>query len=479
MAETYIAPILAVAIILIMVLRSVTKCLERRCCRIPLWAHYYTWLYALLLYLILKACHTMYWEILRPTSWLSPEETEKTVMAMMRLDGEDLDVTLPAWRREASLSDYGPLVLFSLGAPIWVMLTFAVTLFHIFRHVQAVAERRLLKGTRGLVDSVLHDRTIVIIPLPLVYGFMSFLAVMRQWQICINRIGPASERMFGAWEERKRFLNEMYEANFMVAEIYETIALVAFCKLIMAVLTDTIMKNFHDLLRQVKPNSSGQMQKTDSELADLESFAKTIIGQLTVSLKSLTVAGVKLFSYTCLVQGSYILSVTTMGYYGLFPRWFGHTLGHIGYFQREEVESSVKILFMGAGIVASTAAIANIMTIEHSYEFFLHDFHPFVKFWCTKILVTLSFLQSIFFSCTPPFSDWSETRVNLLYSSCLTFECFLISVASTFAWRHDEPWYAAEDFLMEGGRRRSFCKDALSDTMLEEIQMVEIRTEAS
>ena len=31
----------------------------------------------------------------------------------------------------------------------------------------------------------------------------------------------------------------------------------------------------------------------------------------------------------------------------------------------------------------------------------------------------------------------------MLYASCLTLECFLISLSHLYAWKHDEGWYMA------------------------------------
>merc|ERR1712125_317011 len=75
----------------------------------------------------------------------------------------------------------------------------------------------------------------------------------------------------------------------------------------------------------------------------------------------------------------------------------------------------------------------------------LESFGPFWKFWGTKILVSIAFLQSIAVSVLPPFSMWSEIRQNLFYSSLLCLQCFFVSVFHAFAWPASESWYFCED----------------------------------
>merc|ERR1719446_935317 len=106
---------------------------------------------------------------------------------------------------------------------------------------------------------------------------------------------------FDGYEERKTFLLEMYEANFMVGDIYETIALVTFGNLVMGVLKKKIdkMKAIFDLAT-----------KDHHEAEEMRQY----INRLVDSMKTLTVAGVKLFAMSCMVQGIYTLVITTLAF---------------------------------------------------------------------------------------------------------------------------------------------------------------------
>merc|ERR550514_673765 len=83
---------------------------------------------------------------------------------------------------------------------------------------------------------------------------------------------------FNGYEERKTFLLEMYEANFMVGDIYETIALVTFGNLVMGVLKKKIDKMRDIFAKDVK-------DRKDAEKTEMELY----IEKLVESMKVLTV----------------------------------------------------------------------------------------------------------------------------------------------------------------------------------------------
>merc|ERR1712039_893075 len=113
-----------------------------------------------------------------------------------------------------------------------------------------------------------------------------------------------------------------------------------------------------------------------------------------------------------------------MGYFHFLGEYFdadGYHGRRPGFFQRENMKNASHFFFQGAGFVASFAAIGNIVEIERGFHNHLSDFKPFMKFWGTKVIVSIAFLQSTALALTPPFIDWSDTRKNLFYASLLCF----------------------------------------------------------
>merc|ERR1712071_162477 len=160
-------------------------------------------------------------------------------------------------------------------------------------------------------------------------------------------------------------------------------------------------------------------------------------------MKTITVAGVKLFALSCMLQGIYTLIITTAAFdFPSFqPQYFGRSAHHPGIFQQETMKNTVHKFFLGAGFIASFAAIGNIMIIEEDFEELLEEFHPSYKFWGTKILVSLAFLQSILISLFLTPRGWSEIQSNMMYSSCLCLECLLIAIFHLKGWSAEEEWY--------------------------------------
>jgi len=236
---------------------------------------------------------------------------------------------------------------------------------------------------------------------------------------------------FITYEERKEFLSEMYEANFMVGDIYETIALVTFGNLVMGVLKKKI-----DKMKEIFKQETSD-RKDGAEMYEY-------IERLVAAMKTLTVAGVKLFAGSCLLQGVYTLFITTMAFD--FPGYptrdvWNQYFGPEGMFQDPVMKDSAHNFFLGAGFIASCAAIGNIMIIEEDFEELLDEFSPALKFWGTKILVSLAFLQSILISLFLTPRGWSVIQSNLFYSSALCLECLLIAIFHIKGWSAEEIWY--------------------------------------
>jgi len=448
----YQAPVLTVGIIAVYIWRCVAKGLEEngsvlsgcrgklgdatrkvgKGLRVPLWAHYYTPLYLMLAALFIGACSTMHTDVMQPSHYLDPVFTEAFVHNVMNTSKIDDAKVFALWKKEASLETKAWVKYFSFTAPFWVALTFVVCIYHTWEHVKEIRD-----SNKKLCECVEHDRTIAILALPLVYGLMSFKSVIRCWQIVINHVpvagnADASVAIFSGYVERKTFLTDMYESNFMVGDIYETIALVIFGHLVSGVIANKIGKMREHVTDALNSTS---VSKENSERI------QSNLQQLVTSLRVLTVMGIELFAYSCALQGAYMLTVTTLAFefQSFMPSVFSHNSSNPGTMQKESVKEAASNFFYGCAMASSCAAIGNVMVIEHDFEELLEEFKPKAKFWGTKILVTLACLQSSLLAivCT----TWSTVEIHLFYASVLCFECFLISLAHMKSWDAKESWY--------------------------------------
>jgi len=124
---------------------------------------------------------------------------------------------------------------------------------------------------------------------------------------------------------------------------------------------------------------------------------------------------IKYFCYSCSAQTVYFLSLTTFEY-------FDHPITGLS---TKESKASFRMVFLGMGLVSSTAAIHSMVLMEQSIGHrYLEGFNIAQKFLSAKILVSLAFLQQMVLL-VPPCSLLSETRQKLLYASAMCLECFL------------------------------------------------------
>eukprot|EP00927_Polykrikos_kofoidii_P062729 TRINITY_DN57537_c0_g1_i1.p1 TRINITY_DN57537_c0_g1~~TRINITY_DN57537_c0_g1_i1.p1 ORF type:complete len:439 (-),score=57.44 TRINITY_DN57537_c0_g1_i1:156-1472(-) len=420
MSETYVAPIVAVCLVVIRGIYAANRAMEARGYRVPHWGQYYTWLYLLSFCLFLDTGFQMI-KILRDTSWLDSNVTAAIVEERFKADahfGQNISSRLLEWEEDASLDGHACLRWMSIASPVWVLATFIFCVCHTWKHVQAIAIAKG-RGTRCVapMEVELHHKVIFILSLPMFYSQMAARSVVRMFQVVINHVGNDTDQMFLNAEERKAFLQQMFEANFCVADIYEALALLAFGNVVMVVLKQKFIS-----------------------LTTLER-ERIIVVQMGNSIERLALAGVHLFAGAWLVQGAYFLGVTTMGYLRWGNRWFSIDIANPGFFQTPVMKVYTDGCFSGMGFVASAAAISNLFFLEVSFTTLLAEFGTKQKFWAVKILVTVSYMQMTGLAYVNPMLEFSETHGYLWYASMLCFECFVLSLLHGLAWRPKETWY--------------------------------------
>jgi len=101
----------------------------------------------------------------------------------------------------------------------------------------------------------------------------------------------------------------------------------------------------------------------------------------------------------------------------------------------------------GIGFFGSSIAIYNLLAIETSPDLhvYLEKYHPFYKFWGTKILVSIAYTQSLILSVVNAIFDvYSEQQVNLIYSTLIVWElvgiCLLHYLPYFKAWHPNGRW---------------------------------------
>lgn len=303
----------------------------------------------------------------------------------------------------------------SILAPFPVFATWLICAWDTWLHAKAIWHKT------GSTEA--HDLAIQIIALPMVYGLLSLSALVRMWKIMSNFFGEASEE---SWSSRRDHALEIYEADYLVADLYESWALHHFAVLAMQVLRRSF--NFGGSML------GGSASALDTASSVYQAWAGTLKG-LHKSVRSLTMQGIWSFVIVCLISSAYGLTAPIVEemFEGQFPEFVE---------AMKNSNDKVRFFFLGTGSVASTAAICNILQIERTFHYELLHFKPRWKFWGTKILVSIAFLQSLLFLLPiPPFRYMSTEQANLTYSTLLCYECLLIGLLHMYAWHPGEDWY--------------------------------------
>eukprot|EP00929_Paragymnodinium_shiwhaense_P065187 TRINITY_DN32709_c0_g1_i2.p1 TRINITY_DN32709_c0_g1~~TRINITY_DN32709_c0_g1_i2.p1 ORF type:complete len:268 (+),score=26.31 TRINITY_DN32709_c0_g1_i2:74-877(+) len=249
----------------------------------------------------------------------------------------------PDWQAEVGLEHNGFLRWMSLLSPISVAATFVVCVWH-------TAEILMTVGSHGkkLSECELCDWTMDIVALPCIYSLMAFQSINCVWRICINDKSGGLDAVGSSWMERASMLHVMYETNFMVADLYEAVALWKFALIAMAVINARI-----DAQQEITSKEVDIVVKADSEISEAErkllSTLQKLMGtlnQLQDAVGELTMQGTMMFVGACLTQSLFHMSLISLVFLRIMTEEKSITC----------IEQA-KFLFTGMGVIASTAAI--------------------------------------------------------------------------------------------------------------------------
>merc|ERR1712196_599269 len=164
---------------------------------------------------------------------------------------------------------------------------------------------------------------------------------------------------------------QLYESNFKVADLYEAWALYVFAELVTRVIRKEMLigfKHMNDDLKDIQASAASDRLRKDWGI-----FSETTLQQQD-SVSKVTIQGIYWFVFMCVAQSGYTLALLNLGF--------------------EKPSETVNCYLVGAGFIASSAAIGNVVGVEQKFHKQLEAFKPFEKFLGAKILVSFSFMQS-------------------------------------------------------------------------------------
>jgi len=154
--------------------------------------------------------------------------------------------------------------------------------------------------------------------------------------------------------------------------------------------------------------------------------------------------GVKVFVYTHGLKALYVLGVAIIQ----GPPFYFRACQHA------HAACTLLPCMEGAAFLASTIAIYNLVVFEHSLKEILNRerFAPVLKFLNVKLLVSITFIQSLAMdAAVKHFMRLSQEQAELCRACFLCFEVLPLSLLTTLAWRPRKgDWYDGDRRLAHG-----------------------------
>ncbi|CAK9042860.1 unnamed protein product [Durusdinium trenchii] len=386
----------------------------------------YVLFHCVFLFLLGESCMQM-WDLMQASSWLDAEN-------------------FPRWpysRRSNDPSERGLFVVFlrwmAIATPIVTLLTGMVTLVHLWCH-HVNYERKFDKGLHWY-PSHSHDLAMQVVAMPLIYGVFSLDCVIQTLLLMTGQASfgdkeqehglglgrtPSSE-FLKTLDLMRHLTEERCSTNLELADLCEAWALYNFGRL---------------CLMRIRRQIRQEVPLLRSALARLDDVEKLLIFRdpehfLFRPLEVTTGIGVKIFVYTCAVKSLFALTVT-----------FVADSFHIKLCEKAPWLCHLQRSMDGAAFVTSTIAILSLIAIEHGFHQILEleGFAPLLKFLGVKVLVTVTFLQSLVISFVQQRDLLKSDEANLCNACLLCFEVFPLSLLTLYAWkpRRYEDWYDAD-----------------------------------
>jgi len=274
-----------------------------------------------------------------------------------------------------------------------------------------------------------------VVAMPLVYGTLAFDSVVQLVRLITGEM--YSEAKFeqavegtATWTRMAHLAHQRDEMNMEVADLYEAWALWCFGRL--------LIMRVRRKIRSEMPHLAQLTEDADPE--DIKDLEVLISPEkfLFEPLEATTGMGVKVFVFTYVLKSVYVLGITIVA-------------GGPFYLNIcEEVPGVCALLphVEGAAFIASSIAIYNLIIFEHNFADILHteQFEPVLKFLAVKLLVTITFLQSVVMDVVlRQMLHYSVEQIRLCYTCALCFEVLPLSVLHLCGWRRrDGDWYECD-----------------------------------
>eukprot|EP00419_Tripos_fusus_P074281 CAMPEP_0172889804 /NCGR_PEP_ID=MMETSP1075-20121228/139748_1 /TAXON_ID=2916 /ORGANISM="Ceratium fusus, Strain PA161109" /LENGTH=355 /DNA_ID=CAMNT_0013743941 /DNA_START=154 /DNA_END=1221 /DNA_ORIENTATION=+ len=305
------------------------------------------------------------------------------------------------------------LELFCVFSPLPLALAFAMCAVQTWQHVAQIKEGHAAKQ---------HERVIMVVALPAIYGVMALNGLSQTW-LALN--------LQSSDEHAAEVARQRMETCFHVGDLYEAWVLYQFGKLTVELVRTSLAKLV-----------------TSAKTAEQRGVAQGLLAA-HVAVEAQMWLGTWMFVVVCVLQAGWACWMIT----------FAASESHAAL-------ANTNAQFDAAGVVASMAAIYNVHTVERTFNAYLADYSPFLKFISVKILVSIAFFQRGFFMFLKAFQQTlpsvlgrvlpsmpllrgiialSDIQFEAFYDALIMYQVFIIAALHSCAWSSKEKWYGEYD----------------------------------
>lgn len=301
------------------------------------------------------------------------------------------------------------LCVLTMIALVACFLTILIAGIHSARHLLVM--HRYKHGQLAAMDQ--RNSLLIVIGLPVVYAVASLRSVSYFWGLYVEKAWENTE-----FEKAADLALESYKTVSGVADLYESYAMFQFVDLSLSEIRRSLKNMYRD-----DPSESG----LHNLLMDV--------------LSALTMLGVYSFISTCALSATF--DIASQNYIWLIR---GSTCG-----SGLNLLSKGKSFFYAMGWATSSLAIVNVVQVEAKFERYIPEFHAYKKFASTKVMVSVTFMQSAVLSIASGFLP--EPKLSYTYCVLLIIEVFILACYNIWAWPPMEEWLrVSQAIVLKTGR---------------------------
>mmetsp|Transcript_75 Transcript_75/g.274 ORF Transcript_75/g.274 Transcript_75/m.274 type:complete len:654 (-) Transcript_75:45-2006(-) len=310
---------------------------------------------------------------------------------------EDFKEGIPHWLMLFSVYSLGALLV------VYVFSLLSIVLQIITHTSQQVMRCKMLAAGSAMV-TLPRDVAIQVLLLPMVYSILAAKNVCNTWSRMTNHFEPALYCFNRTDAEKRTLLDDSFEANFALADMYEAWALYCFGQMVGKVLEPDLRKKIR--LEVVK------------------------------AFESLLLIDVSVFVLVCVVGA----------YYQIFITWCKWRFG-LDLCEKIPAVCSIGPYLVGAKWCSSSIAIYNLFTVEHKFGLLstMITFGPNLKFWSIKIMVLVAFWMALAMVIVRDACHLTSDQSQLLDASFRIYVMAFVAIINLKAWWPWSSWYENVD----------------------------------